>query len=93
MYGNGLDHVVLGELTTTTGFWAQIEPVLRAKVAELFETDWADARARVGVDACGDDLLRSDAQRWHDALVIVIRQGAGVGDPGAAMTTVVVIDH
>ena len=60
MYGNGLDHVVLGELTTTTGFWAQIEPVLRAKVAELFETDWADARARVGVDACGDDLLRSE---------------------------------
>ncbi len=90
---NGVDHTVLGELDTTTAFWAQIEPVLKAKVDELFEADWAEARERVGALACGDDLLRSDAQRWHDALVIVIRQGAGVEDPATSATTAVVIDH
>ncbi len=92
-FGNGLDHVVLGELNTTTAFWAQIEPVLQAKVDELFEADWAEARDREGVLACGDDLLRNDAQRWHDALVIVIRQGAGADDPGTSVTAAVVIDH
>lgn len=92
-FANGVDHTVLGELDTTTAFWAQIEPVLKAKVDALFEADWAEARARVGALACGDDLLRSDAQRWHDALVVVIRQGAGVDDPGTSVTTAVVIDR
>ena len=89
-YANGLDHVVMGELNTTTAFWAQIEPILQAKVDQLFEADWEEARNRVGDDACGDDLLRNDEHRWHDALAIIIRQGAGLKDPGTAATAAVI---
>ena len=42
--------------------------------AELFEADWAEARARVGPDACVADLGRSPAQRRADALVEMARR-------------------
>ena len=71
---------MLGELNTTTVFFATIEAGMQAKVDELFEADWAEARARVGDDACGTDLLRNDTQRWHDALMSLVRQGIGA-DP------------
>ncbi|MEZ5229404.1 MAG: DUF222 domain-containing protein [Acidimicrobiales bacterium] len=78
-----LGHDLLGEFKTTTAFWAVVEAGLQAKVDELFEADWAEARARVGDDACGEDLLRSNSQRWHDAVIILLRHGIGA-DPSTA---------
>ncbi|MDZ7677185.1 MAG: DUF222 domain-containing protein [Acidimicrobiales bacterium] len=62
---------------------------------ELWETDWAEARDRLGVDATKADLARSDAQRRHDALVEMARRSAatpaGARKPVPLIT--VHIDH
>jgi len=42
---------------------------LRRIEEELFEADWAEAKARVGEKATAADLLRSGSQRLADALV------------------------
>jgi hypothetical protein len=42
---------------------------LRNIEQELFEADWAEARERVGDNACANDLRRSASQRLADALV------------------------
>ncbi len=42
---------------------------LRRIEEELFEADWAEARQRVGEDACASDLRRTASQRRADALV------------------------
>jgi hypothetical protein len=41
---------------------------------ELFEDDWAAARARLGDQATGSDLARTAAQRRADALVELVRR-------------------
>ncbi|MEZ5229851.1 MAG: DUF222 domain-containing protein [Acidimicrobiales bacterium] len=77
---------VLIQILSTTAAWAQIQPALEAKTAELFEADWANARARLGDDATMADLGRSDSQRRHDAFVIIMRHGIGA-DPTLANVT------
>ncbi len=49
---------------------------------QLFEEDWAEARARLGDTACAADLRRTPAQRRHDALVEMARRSAAM--PGGA---------
>jgi len=43
---------------------------------ELFEADWAEAKARVGDNVCAADLARTPAQRRADALVEMARRAA-----------------
>ena len=51
---------------------------------DLFAEDWAEARQRVGPDACAVDLRRSAAQRRADALVEMARR-SGAMPEGARM--------
>jgi hypothetical protein len=46
-----------------------VETTLKAIYEELFQADWAEARARLGDDVRVDDLCRTPAQRRHDAMV------------------------
>jgi hypothetical protein len=75
--------------TTFDGAWALdalLDPVSGAVVAkalgsierELFETDWAEARQRVGEAVCAGDLARTPAQRRADALVELARRAMAV---------------
>ncbi len=41
---------------------------------DLFEADWAAAKARVGEEVCAGDLARTPAQRRADALVEMARR-------------------
>ena len=43
---------------------------------ELFDADWAEAKARVGEGVCAGDLHRTAAQRRADALVEMARRSA-----------------
>ena len=49
---------------------------------ELWQADWASARDRLGEEATKADLVRSDAQRRHDALVEMAKRSAAT-PPGA----------
>lgn len=51
---------------------------------ELFEADWAEARARVGEGVCGADLARTPAQRRADAMVEMARRSGAVA-PGSRL--------
>ncbi|MEZ5378814.1 MAG: DUF222 domain-containing protein [Acidimicrobiales bacterium] len=84
---------VLLEVLTTTAVYATVEPALKVLVDELFEADWADARARVGDDATMDDLLRTDTQRRHDALFRLIRNGIGADPSTTNVCADIVADH
>jgi hypothetical protein len=63
---------------------AVLERALRHVEAELFATDWAEARARVGEGVCACDLARTPAQRRADAAVELARR-AGAMPPGARL--------
>ena len=68
---------------------------LRRLEKELFEADWADARARLGDAATVHDLERTPAQRRHDALANMAeasREHAGVAAESSLGTTIV-CDH
>ncbi len=45
---------------------------------ELFDGDWAEAKARVGEGVCGADLARTPAPRRADALVEMARRSGAV---------------
>jgi hypothetical protein len=51
---------------------------------ELFDSDWAEAKARRGADVCGADLVRTPAQRRADAAVVLARR-AGALPEGARL--------
>jgi hypothetical protein len=59
---------VLDGLLTPVGY-ATVNAALRRIEQELFEADWADARAEHGDAATACHLTRTPAQRRHDALV------------------------
>ena len=63
---------------------AVLDRALRRIEEELFATDWAEARARVGEGVCAGDLARSPAQRRADAAVEMARR-AGAMPPGARL--------
>ena len=61
---------------------------------KLFEADWAEARDRLGDDATASDLLRTPAQRRHDATVeMAERSAAYTGDSPAPNGRVVANVH
>jgi hypothetical protein len=51
---------------------------------QLFESDWAEARARVGREPLANELARSSDQRRVDALVEMAKRSAAAG-PGAVV--------
>lgn len=55
---------------------------LRRLEKEMFEADWADARARLGDNARASDLARTAEQRRADALVEMARRSATCDTPG-----------
>ena len=55
-----------------------VTEALRRIEEELFEADWAEARARVGDGVCTADLARTPAQRRADALVEMARRAQAV---------------
>jgi hypothetical protein len=80
-------HVQLSE--TFRGNWildGQLDPVAGTEIAtallriyeELFEADWAEAKAIHGDDTCTDHLARTPAQRRADALREMARRSAAM---------------
>jgi hypothetical protein len=63
---------------------AVLERALRHIEDELFATDWAEARARVGEGVSACDLARTPAQRRADAAVELARRAGAMG-PGARL--------
>jgi len=57
---------------------------LRGIEDELFATDWAEARERVGDGVCAADLARTPAQRRADAAVEMARRAEAM-PPGARL--------
>jgi hypothetical protein len=57
---------------------AIFEGQLKGIEAELFDRDWAEAKARVGKGVCASDLPRTAAQRRLDALVEMARRAGAV---------------
>jgi hypothetical protein len=53
---------------------AIVEGALKKIEKDLFESDWAEAKGRVGDGVCGSDLGRTSAQRRADALVEMARR-------------------
>jgi hypothetical protein len=63
---------------------AIVDGALKKIEKELFESDWAEAKERVGDVVGGSDLARSPAQRRADALVEMARRSLAVA-PGARL--------
>ncbi len=63
---------------------AIVAQALKTIEEELFASDWAEAKARVGEGVCGADLCRRPAQRRADALVEMARRAMAVA-AGARM--------
>lgn len=57
---------------------AIVDGALRRIDTEMFESDWAEARSRMGEGVCAADLARTPAQRRADALVEMARRSAAV---------------
>jgi hypothetical protein len=77
-----------GGLDQTGHLDVEFEPIgfeifseaLRRIEQELWDTDWAEARARLGEAATKADLVRSDAHRRYDALIEMARRSAAMPD-------------
>lgn len=73
--------------------------VWQRQVQREWERDWAEARARLGDAATAADLIRTDAQRRHDAHDACMLRGDLVDDDGnpvsvaARTVTDLVVDH
>ncbi len=80
----GLDDEVLVAMNTTALFWEQAIEATQPIIEEMRAADWQEAKDRVGEDATWHDVLRSESARFHDALFLVIRRGAGVTASGAS---------
>jgi hypothetical protein len=93
--GAGIDGAGFLDVEFEPVGFAEFSEALRRIEHELWETDWTDARDRVGADAKKRDLARSDAQRRYDALIEMARRSAAM--PAGATKPVplisVHIDH
>jgi hypothetical protein len=72
----------LGKLTFDPVSGAIVDNELRRLNEELFQSDWAEAKTRLGRDPGVGDLLRSAAQRRADAFVEMAKRSASM-PPGA----------
>ena len=68
---------------------AIVDGALNEIEKDLFESDWAEAKARVGDGVCGSDLARTPAQRRADALVEMARRAMAVAAGGPTAGAVV----
>jgi hypothetical protein len=73
---------VFGDLVLDPINGAIVANALARIVDELFESDWAEARERLGEEVTTSDLARTPAQRRADALVEMARR-AGAMPEGA----------
>lgn len=82
-----------GSLTELAG--AEFMEILGWYVEAEWETDWAEARARVGAEATTADLQRTEPQRRADALLAMARAAASArpGRRPSAITVNVLIDE
>ena len=78
-----LDARRLHQSQTFAGTWV-LDGALKRIEADLFQADWAEARARAGEGVCAADLARTPAQRRADAMVEMARR-AGATPPGARL--------
>ena len=62
---------------------AAFKTVFDGLVEELFQTDWSQAKARLGREPLSTELARTPAQRRADALVLMAER-AHVANPSAA---------
>lgn len=69
--------------------------IVRAELArleqELFDTDWAEARNRLGDAACEADLRRSTDQRRADALVRMAQRSAVIASGSTATRPLITV--
>src|SRR5437868_7005125 len=63
---------------------AVLDGALKRIEADLFQADWAEARARAGEGVCAADLARTPAQRRADAMVEMARRARAL-PPGARL--------
>jgi len=80
-----------GELRTDSLTGAEIRALLERAERTEWEADWAHARRLRGDHATADDLPRTPDQRRHDALVALLRRGAGNPDGSEARPVVDVV--
>jgi hypothetical protein len=69
----------LGRMTMDPVSGAIVHDELARREQELFEADWAEARARLGHDPTAGELRRTAAQRRCDALVEMATRSLGFG--------------
>ena len=91
-FSQDLDGSINAELRTPPLVFAQIEAAIEPVYKQMFDNDWNAARNDHSDLTNASHLTRTDAQRWHDALIHVIRAGAGGRDPGAAIEVVIITD-
>ncbi len=72
--------------------WTTFDGVLGRIEKELFEADWAAAKAEHGADVCLDQLARTPEQRRADAMVEMASRAAAV-PAGAKRPLPVVVIH
>lgn len=89
----GLGDNVHIEIRTDAVICAQLQDAIDAVYQRMFNEDWVWASDYYGDDFSVSKLPRSRTQRLHDALIEVIRAGYAQIDPGATITTNVVIDE
>jgi hypothetical protein len=77
-------------MTRTAG--GEFQEALQRITTELFETDWARARERLGRRPSASDLGRTPAQRRHDALVVMARR-AMAAPPGTKQPRPLLVVH
>ncbi len=100
IWANGVGGTALVELTTTTLALEQLIKMLQPTFDLLLEEEWADLRAAAVAqgadpdDVTSSSLPRTDAMRWHDALMIVLRRGSSLlqGDPGTELSVGIAVD-
>lgn len=89
------DGMWLGRITLDPVSGAVVADELKRREQELFDTDWAEARGRLGRKPVLDELRRTPAQRRADALVeMAARSGtAPAGGRRPAPLFTVLVDY
>lgn len=100
-WGKGVGGTTLLEGTMPHLMFEQLLAVLQPAFDQLLEEEWTEARATAEAAGLNPDdvttahLPRTDAMRWHDALMIVVRRGGADpngADPGSAIRVAVTVD-
>jgi 5-methylcytosine-specific restriction endonuclease McrA len=93
LWAQGVGGEVVAELHAPALCWEQVLEACGPVYECMLEDDWKVARGELGDDATFADLARTEKQRWFDALMSVVRAGAGLEDPGVAVEVGIVVDE